>query len=76
MRAERVEVGHPGSFDKCDTPEAVADQLLDGWNGPVEQFRPVTDVVGPTGKLYSMRGLTIMCSVAGKPALAALSADE
>ena len=40
---ERVEVGSPGSFDKCDTPAEVANALLDGWNGPVEQFRPVTD---------------------------------
>jgi hypothetical protein len=43
LMVERVEVGGPGSFDKCDTPEQVADMLLDGWNGPVEQFKPVTD---------------------------------
>jgi hypothetical protein len=43
LMVERVEVGGPGSFDKCDTPEQVADALLDGWNSPVEQFRPVTD---------------------------------
>ena len=40
---ERVEIGPAGAFDKCDTPQEVADMLLDGWGGPTEQFRPVTE---------------------------------
>ena len=43
LMVERVEVGGPNSFDKCDTPEAVADLLLNGWGGPTEMFKPVTD---------------------------------
>jgi len=40
---DKVEIGGPGSFDDCDSVEAVADKLLDGAGDPVEQFRPVTD---------------------------------
>ena len=43
LMVEKVEVGGPGSFDRCETPEQVVDLLLDGPGGPVEQFRPVTE---------------------------------
>jgi hypothetical protein len=40
---DRVEVGNPGDFDDCQTIEAIADRMLAGPGGPVEQFRPIDE---------------------------------
>jgi hypothetical protein len=40
---DRVEVGGPGDFDDCETVEAIADRMLAGPGGPVEQFRPIDE---------------------------------
>ena len=37
---DKVEVGAPGAFDKCDTVEAVVDELL---RYDLDQFHPATD---------------------------------
>lgn len=40
LMVDKVEVGAPGAFDKCDTVEAVVDELL---RYDLDQFHPATD---------------------------------
>jgi hypothetical protein len=40
LMVERVEVGAPGAFDKCETTEQVVDELL---RYGLDQFHPATD---------------------------------
>jgi hypothetical protein len=40
LLVEKVEVGNPGSFDKCETIEAIADEMIEQL---IEGFRPVDE---------------------------------
>jgi hypothetical protein len=40
---DKVEIRGSGDFASCDSVEAIADELLSGPDGPLDQFRPVTD---------------------------------